>query len=126
VANSQQQAARIAKRLEAIMNESGPAVLEAVGAQAEKLVEMQQRLVPVRHGDLRDSIKSERITTGQKLGFRVSAGSNKAFYARWVEFGTVKTAAEAFFFPAYRASRKQIRAAVRKAIRIAVRGSAHQ
>lgn len=48
-----------------------------------------------------------------------SKGKDDAFYARWVEFGTVKMPAQPYFWPTYRANRdlarRRIRAAVKKA-----------
>lgn len=65
----------------------------------------------------------------------IYAGDEKAFYARWVEFGTAAhenggrfqgtdhpgTVAQPFFFPAYRAHKKTVIAGMRKAIRSAVK-----
>lgn len=120
---------------------------------ADELVEMMKRLVPVDDGDLRDSIgwtwgaapagakvimASEPDDRGLKV--TVYAGSEKAYYAAWVEFGTaphnvalgggtvagVKQLAsgegnghpggkaQPFFFPSYRTLRKRIRARIRR------------
>lgn len=72
----------------------------------------------------------------------IFAGNQTAFYARWVEFGTRPhnvakgggnksfsgtpiphpgSAARPFFFPSYRANKKQVKAMIRKAITSAVR-----
>jgi hypothetical protein len=36
----------------------------------------------------------------------ITAGSKKAFWAKWVEYGTVKTHAQPFFWPTWRAYRR--------------------
>lgn len=74
----------------------------------------------------------------------IFAGNEKAFYASWVEFGTAPhatgkgsdissggrkqfgqihpgSAPQPFFFVSYRAMKKQVTAAINKAIRVAVR-----
>lgn len=86
---------------------------DALNKSADQLVEMQKRLVPVRHGHLRDTI--EKRDGRHKLSVIVEAGGPKAFYGRWVEFGTVKMQAEPFFFPAYRALRRTIRGRITRA-----------
>lgn len=59
-------------------------------------------------------------------GIRVSifAGSSKAFYARFVEFGTERTSPQPFFFPAYRANKKRAKSRVTRAIKKAIRQGA--
>lgn len=120
---------------------------------AEELVEMMKRLVPVDDGDLRDSIGwtwgaapkgsvvfAESGADSRGLKITVYAGNEKAYYARWVEFGTAAhnvalgggtvagvrqaaagegnghpgSRAQPFFFPSYRALRKRIRARIRR------------
>lgn len=44
-----------------------------------------------------------------------------AFYARWVEFGTVKWAGSPFFWGTYRDRRRRIRAGITRAIRAAIK-----
>ena len=72
---------------------------------------------------------------GKGLTITIYAGDAKAFYARWVEFGTAPhiaggkfkgaihpgTAARPYFFPSYRANRKPAKAAIRKAVRAAAK-----
>lgn len=42
-------------------------------------------------------------------------------YGSWVEFGTRRSSASPFFYPAYRANRKRVRSGVRAAIKRAVK-----
>ncbi len=90
--------------------------------------------------------KVARSAIGKGLTITVYAGNSEAFYARWVEFGTRPhaivavhaqvlgadgsfgarvdhpgAAAQPYFFPAYRASRKSAKARIRRATRQAAR-----
>lgn len=131
VANADKLLAKLAKL---------PAELEAqirlaMEAQAEEIVAMMRRLVPVDQGDLRDSIQwtwgeaptgSMKIAAVQSsrsrgISITIFAGGNKAYYARWQEFGTVKMPANPFFYVAWRANRKKVKARIQAAMRTAAR-----
>ncbi len=107
---------------------------------ADEIVAMAQRLVPVDSGALRDSIgwtwgdppkgsvvlakstpeRGEAITI--YAGSRDKGlGDRDAFYVRWVEFGTVKMQAQAFFYPSYRALRKRVRSRTTRVVGKAIR-----
>ena len=113
----------------------------AMEAGADELVDMMKRFVPVDDGDLRDSIGwtwgaapkgsvvlAESNADGRGLKITVYAGNEKAYYARWVEFGTAShvnggkfpgtqnpgSRAQPFFFPSYRSLKKRIRARIRR------------
>lgn len=111
-------------------------------AQADKVVADMKRLVPVDSGALRDSIgwtwgdaPKGAISVGSVRGSRYarmaitiyagtrdkSLGSADAFYARFQEFGTVKMAANPFFFPAWRANKTRVKGALTRAVKRAVR-----
>lgn len=117
----------------------------ALAGAADTVVAMARSLVPEDSGDLRNSIGwtwgsapkgSISLTTAKVGNLRITifAGNSTAYYARFVEFGTAPhkqggqfkgtehpgTAARPFFFPAYRASRKDIKRRIRKALRDAV------
>jgi HK97 gp10 family phage protein len=51
----------------------------------------------------------------------IYAGNDEAYYARWVEFGTVKMAAQPFFYPSYRALRKKAKSNIKRSVTIAIR-----
>lgn len=53
--------------------------------------------------------------------YRVTAGNKKVRYAHLVEFGTAKTEAQPFFWPAVRANQKEILRKVRQAARKAIK-----
>lgn len=94
-------------------------VRAALDKSADELVGIQQRLVPVDQGDLRDSLQKREGR--HDLSVDVVAGNKKAFYAPFVEFGTAKAPAEPFFFPPYRAMRKRIKSRTSRAVRAAVK-----
>ncbi len=120
-----------------------PAKVEAAARRAmekgaEELVAMMQRLVPVDSGDLRDSIgwawgeapKGAVVlaqSTSKSRGLRivVFAGGDgtDAFYARFVEFGTVNARAHPFFFPSYRSLRKRIKSRITREVKKAIRAT---
>lgn len=117
------------------------AISIAMAKGANDIVAMAKRFAPVDTGALRDSIGwtwgreiPEGATAlgtigGKKKGkdnliITVYAGSHKVFYAKWREFGTVTQKAHPYFFPSYRAQRKPIKAAIRRAVRKAARTEA--
>ena len=88
------------KELQAMLN-SLPAKLEgnimrtALRAGAKVILEEAKLNVPIRHGDLRDSIRiSTRIKKG-RVTASVKAGNKKAWYWRFVEYGTAEHAISA-------------------------------
>ena len=113
-------------------------IFDGIAAGAADIVRMAKSLVPVDSGELQKSIgwtwgKAPKgsLTLGKlaasqiagSLTATVYAGDDKAFYARWVEFGTAPhvvggkfkgaqhpgTTAQPFFFTAYRANRKSVK-----------------
>jgi HK97 gp10 family phage protein len=105
---------------------------KVLGESAEEIAAMARRLVPVEEGDLRASIgwtfgrpPKGSLTLAQAdvsdISVSVYAGNNRAFYARWVEFGTVKMRARPFFFPSYRALKRRVRGRVTRATTKAAR-----
>lgn len=127
---------------EQTQNEIAPAMAQA----AERCVDMMKRLVPVDDGKLRESIGwtfgdapngAIKVATYKQgiLTLTIYAGDEEAFYARFVEFGTRAhtqggefagtehpgTPAQPFFFVSYRASKKEMKRIIRKAISDAVK-----
>lgn len=135
------------------------AARKAMESAADDVVRLAQSLVPVEEGTLRDSIgwtwgrppngamtlgKVLTSLIGAEMTLTIYAGSNEAFQARWVEFGTAPhslaagadvvrntrqsslrqhkgAAAKPYFYPAYRANKRpalrKIAGAVRKEVR---------
>jgi HK97 gp10 family phage protein len=97
---------------------------------ATEIVAMMKNLVAVDDGDLRDSIgwtwgKAPKgaltiatITgagSASDLLLTIYAGNEKAYYARWVEFGTASSSAQPFFYVSYRALKKRTKSRITRA-----------
>ena len=128
--------ARLEQKIKRMPDVAKRTIRSALAEQADEVVKMMKRLVPVDEGDLRDSIgwtwgrapggsgivASVTSSLGGDLTITIFAGdAKKAFQARWIEFGTVNMAAQPFFHVSWRASRKSARRKVRAAVRQAVR-----
>jgi HK97 gp10 family phage protein len=61
-------------------------------------------------GSLKKSVRVVRKKDSNIRNVRVYAGNTKVFYARMVEFGTVKTRAQSFLRPALNSSKSEIQA----------------
>ncbi|NTS30670.1 HK97 gp10 family phage protein [Phyllobacterium sp. BT25] len=110
------------------------AAIDAMETGADELVAMMKTLVPVDQGDLRDSIgwtfgkppKGSRMiaqtdpNTSDPV-ITIYAGNDKAFYAAFQEFGTVKMQANPFFFPSWRALRTRVRRRITREINKAIK-----
>ena len=122
--------AKLQKNLNAMPKSVKQEIRKALEQSANEIVAMMRNLVPVDSGDLRDSIgwtygdvPKGSISLGSvraseltgDLTITVYAGNSKAFYARWVEFGTQKMQAQPFFYPAYRALRRRAKGRVTRA-----------
>ncbi len=123
-----------AKQLARLPDAMKDDVRNAVRDSAEDMAEFAYRLAPVQTGKLRFSIdvtmgppprgtistvgNAQAAKGDEGLIATVYAGGDGAYYARFQEFGTVNMAANPFFFPAYRASKKpamrRMQAAVRR------------
>lgn len=147
--------AGLRKKLRALPDAVKGEIRLAMEAAAQEVVNLAKSLVSVDSGDLRDSIgwtwgepPRGSIVIGKSLPMRgasdmrltIFAGNDKAFYARWVEFGTAPhslakgadkssrrranlpgrqhpgSKAMPFFFPAWRALKKRTKSRVSRAI----------
>jgi HK97 gp10 family phage protein len=149
------------RKLSALPDAVKEQISKAMEAGAQDIVDLAQRLVPIDEMVLYESIgwtwgnppkgsislgRSKR-RPGDGLRITVYAGNDKAFYARWVEFGTNPhnvasgggtkagkrslasggglghpgSSAKPFFFPAYRANRKRVRARITRATNAAAK-----
>lgn len=128
--------ASLNRKLKRLPDKAEAAIRAQIAKSAGGIVAMAQNLVPKQSRALHDSIgwrwgaapKGSRVLGsvkgGDALTATIFAGNDKAFYARWVEFGTVKASAQPFFFPAYRAHAKKAKAAIKRAINKAARAEA--
>lgn len=134
------------RKLRALPDAARRLIAPAMEQSAKEIVDMARSLAPSRSGELRKSIdwtwgdapegsmtlgtvKAEGAGAGN-LRIVVFAGDDRAFYARWIEFGTAPhaqggshkgtrhpgTAARPFFFPAYRTVRKKVKSRVGRAV----------
>lgn len=92
---------RLNKKLVKLPKVAEQAIKAAMEQGADEMVALAKSLVPVDSGDLRDSVgwtwgtaPRGSITFGNiksadgSLTLTIYAGDERAFYARWVEFGT--------------------------------------
>lgn len=135
------------RKLQKLKDNTAEEIRGAMAAAAQQIVDGMKSLVPVDRGDLKASIGWTFGTAPQgsfavthKIGenaITIFAGDEKAYYARWVEFGTAPheqggshpgtqspgTKAQPFFFPTFRANKKEVKRKIQKAIRAAVQKS---
>jgi len=122
------------RRMKAIPKAVRQAVQPALVQSGNELASRMKTLAPVRTGDLRESI--EVTVPGQSTppysqpgGARVAgetevlvtAGNEGVRYAHLVEYGTAHAEAQAFFWPAFRLSRKRIANRIKRSISKAVK-----
>lgn len=149
---------RLMRQLKALPNSVRAEMADALAEESAKLAATIRRAAPVRLGDLRDSVgwcagpppevktngafrisSSDFTRSGQALSaagllFSIFAGDDRAYYARFVEFGTspapagrskditgkrrnnlrphAGTRAQPFFYPTVRAWKKPSRSRV--------------
>ena len=160
---------RLKRQLAAIPASVQAAVAASLETNATEMATAIERAAPVADGDLRNSIGwSEgepppttatgafrirranisprgRVLMDEGLLFTVYAGDDKAFYARWVEFGTAPhntakgggnksfkgkgtghpgTRPQPFFFPVVRARKKLVKGRVARAANKAIKQAA--
>ena len=64
---------------------------------------------------------SAKTAEGRGLKITIYAGGGDAFYARWVEHGTVNWSGSPFFFGTYRDHKRRIKGGITRALRAAIR-----
>lgn len=143
--------AKLDQKLKRLPTAAKATIRAAMAEAADEMVTMMKSLVPAlkepdkrrRAGALRDSIgwtwgkaptgsmvlaALKGAGMGGDLTITIYAGSrdkkrgiDDAYYARWVEFGTVKMAKQPYFYVSYRANRKKAKSRIGKAVRSAAR-----
>lgn len=135
--------ASLNKKLAALPKAAETAIKAAMSQGADEIVALMKSLVPVDTGDLKDSIgwtwgKAPKgalslgavTSVDGKLIITIYAGDARAYYARWVEFGTAPhinggkfagtqnpgMKAQPFFFVSFRALRKRTKSRITRAI----------
>lgn len=127
--------ARVQAKMLAMAKAGEAAMFDAMEKGANEITTMMKSLVPVDGGDLKRSIgwtwgdaPNGSISMGTVNGssgnakITIYAGDDKAFYARWVEFGTrTGNRAHPFFYVAWRTNKKRFKRRVSTAVGKAVR-----
>ena len=125
---------RVKKRLAAIPKEVKEAVQPSLMRQANQMANTMRRFAPVDTGALRESIT---VTPGGQStppysqpggsmtvpenAVAITVGNSDVRYGHLVEYGTSKTKAQPFFWPAARLHNKKAKTAIKSAIRRAVK-----
>lgn len=127
--------AELNRRWGAIPGKVKSAAREALEDVATDLVNQMRAAVPRKSGDLAASINwtwgeapAGAMTLGSVAGsdyatmrITIYAGAGDAFYGRFQEFGTVKMAANPFFYPVWRARKRGAKSKITRAISKAIR-----
>ena len=138
--------AALKRKLERMPKEARREIRKALEKGAYDIAETARSFAPVDDGTLRDSIdfnfggpKGEKRALAESgLYVTIHAGGADAFYAPFVEFGTAPheqggkykgsqhpgTPPRPFFYPAYRANKKRVKASINRAIRRAAKTAA--
>ena len=145
---------RFERKLAALPKAAKQQMREAISKSADEIVELQQRLVAVKSGDLKQSITwrwgteqkvaySQQLGTvagGHELSVVISAGNAKVRYAHLVEFGSSEhkaggkfegatipaIPAKPFFYPGYRTGNKRARSRIARAVSKAAKAVASE
>lgn len=125
---------RLERRLKAIPAQVKEAAVPALLKQGQAMAGTMRTLVPVKTGDLRDSIEVTPPdqqtppfsqpggrTIVPALSVAITAGNEDVRYAHLVEYGTVKTHAHPYFWPAVRLNNKRAKRAIKSAVGRAVK-----
>ena len=127
---------RINRLLDRIPVEVRRAMSESTLQGANEVAEMQRRLAPRDSGDLAESITvtpgGQRTPPysqpgGSRLvpehGAYVTAGNNAVRYPHLQEYGTRKSPAQPFFWPAWRALRSRVKSRISRNVRKVIKAN---
>lgn len=127
---------RLKKRLAAIPRAVKEAVVPALMASGNELADRMKALAPEDTGDLKNSItvtppggttppysQPGGSRTAGETQVLVTAGNDEVRYPHLVEYGTAEAAAQPYFWPAYRLTKKRAANRIKRAVRKAVRGA---
>lgn len=137
---------RLLRKMAALPAVARKVMAEAVQTSADELVALQRRLCPTKTGALRDSITVRKgsfslassgilaagggarsgltVRGDDDLTATITAGSKTAYYARFVEFGTLKTLPQPFFYPPYRLMKRRLKGRISRSARKAAKAVA--
>ncbi|PSM16117.1 HK97-gp10 family putative phage morphogenesis protein [Nitratireductor sp. StC3] len=130
------QTRRLQKRLKAIPRAVKQAVVPALMTSGNELADRMRTLAPEDTGALKDSItvtppggttppysQPGGSRTAGETQVLVTAGNDDVRYPHLVEYGTEEAAAQPYFWPAYRLTKKRAANRIKRAVRKAVRGA---
>ncbi len=116
--------ARALARMRAIPVQVRIAVREEVQRQGVALEEAIRRRVPVKHGDLKATVRGYDSSNGERIRRTIVEGEPNANVpaeqARAVEFGRPDMEPQPHFFPTYRQLKKPMARAIKRAARRAI------
>lgn len=125
---------RLQRRLAAIPSAIVKAAQPAVAKSAEDIAAAMKALAPAESGDLRDSIavtlagqqtpaysQPGGSMTVPENAAAVTVGNHAVRYAHLVEYGTSRTPAHPYFWPAFRLNRNIAARRIKRAVGQAVR-----
>lgn len=128
---------RLQKRLAALPKATVAAAQPAVLKSAEEMAATMRSFVPVKTGALRDSIvvtpagaqtppysQPGGAMTVPENAVAITAGNEDVRYPHLVEYGTKRTPAHPFFWPAFRLNRARAVRRIKRAVGQAVRNTA--
>ena len=123
---------KLKAKLMAIPKVARAEIRKALEKSAAEIAATQQSFAPFVSGALRASIGytfgnyrpdnanvrgvASGVVGDPDLSVTIHAGDATAWYAAFVEFGTVRTRAQPFFFPAWRLGRRRARNRISRAI----------
>lgn len=99
------------------------AIEAALNTAADTALRSARRRVPRDTGELRDSIHRTPVERSRRGGLQVRIATGDVPYARFVEYGSVRGAAQPFIRPAARSGRTKFRREVRAEIKRRLPGS---
>jgi HK97 gp10 family phage protein len=131
------------RALRALGPEAQERITDALDKGAAEVEARAKAIAPVDDGDLREAIEVRDGSAGGAVqgaftAFRAALGAaapqlvrrigifpdlngGKAFYARWVEFGTAEQPARPFLRPAYLTLRKRVEGRIKRAINAGIK-----
>lgn len=126
--------ARFRRRLAAILREVKKAVEPALVKEAHAIADTMERFAPEDTGKLKGSIAvtgpgrqppaysqpGGSMTVPENTA-AITVGDTDVRYAHLVEYGTTRTAAKPFFWPAVRLHRQKAQQNIKNAVRRAIR-----
>jgi HK97 gp10 family phage protein len=120
--------ARMRRKGEAITAKLAGTVRPTLLDAAQRIVALMKQLTPVysseAHGDPPGSLRDSIVATpddANDSSVKITAGNDQVRYAKHVEFGTAKMAAEPFFYPVIRILKARTKAQIKRAFTAAVR-----